>query len=207
MLEQEKLQLEATQKAVEITELVSTKDATSRSLLPTSIQPLEDTPTTIPLGATPSFVPTVKPSLTPTTELSLQEPSIRNGEESNLWISCDSNMDIEGRNFTWIGPDAGSCNISLLQNEFVVGAADRFQEFINAPPEETRCVAFLLHGPLNITISMKVAGGGNFHSAADLYNISYFEEKWIELDHHQTCNFNERGYDKITCTQDGCSQE
>jgi hypothetical protein len=174
------------------------------------VQPLiakstsSDTPTTSPTAnALKSQEPLPTETITPlpTSETSTQS--------SSSWIMCDDNFSVQGNYFTWIGPNAGTCQISLLDNEFIVGTADRYQENIYTPADETKCVAFLFVGPLGMNISMDKGGGGDFHSASTTYNERYFEDKWIELDNHVDCNCNpgHRCYEKITCTQQGCSTE
>jgi hypothetical protein len=98
----------------------------------------------------------------------------------------------------------GSCTIFLKSGEFVVGTADSgFQESIFCGMISDRCAAFLLKGPLQRTFSMDVAGGGDYYFATP-YNESYFEDKWKDLDNHETCSQSMRGYDKIECNQSNC---
>jgi len=66
-----------------------------------------------------------------------------------------------------------------------------------------RCAAYVFKGPLQISFSMDVGGGGDYYFAIP-YDEDYFRAKWVELDNHLSCNQYIRGYDKIECNQDGC---
>jgi hypothetical protein len=160
---------------------------------------------------TPTPTPTITPMPTntplPPTPTPQQMPKTGGGRAASSWISCDANSVIAEKNFKWVGPDPTSCDVSLHEGEFVVGTADRFQETVRSQVDNPRCAAFLLKGPLQITLSIGHGGGGDYHSAEEPYGSRYFEEKWHDLDNHPTCNFNNRGYDKVTCTKDGCIKE
>ena len=124
--------------------------------------------------------------------------------DNSSWIDCDRNFSYDGRHFTYEGKEKGTCSVSLESGQFLVGTADSsFQESIFSEMVSDRCAAFVLHGPLQLTFSMDIAGGGDYYFATP-YDDAYFNEKWTELDNHISCNRFARGYDKIECNQSGC---
>jgi hypothetical protein len=120
------------------------------------------------------------------------------------WKSCDSHYVVEKNHFTLKRDEEGKCSIGLQSGEYIVGTVDSgFQESIWTNMVTDRCAAFVLKGPLKLTFSMNIAGGGDFHYGR-AYEEKDFQQKWKDLDNHPTCNQTSRGYDKIECNQSGC---
>jgi hypothetical protein len=124
---------------------------------------------------------------------------------TSKWIICDENITTTPNTFTWIGPYAGTCTISLSQGEFVVGTADRFGKDANNEASDTRCVAFALLGPITYKITINHSGGGVYTTPPQVYAAEVnLKEKQTELDNHPECNKTVRGYDIWICDANGC---
>lgn len=158
---------------------------------PASVAP-EASPSILPTGTNAESVPlpdepTIPASVAVPTMLSesLPIPPTR-----SPWVVCvGTGTMVTSQNFT-IGQPAATCHFSLIAGEFVVGDADRFEEFVGQSADESPCIYFLIRGPVEVDLAFSNQGGGDYYATGgedEDFVADKLSEKMALLQSHTTC--------------------
>jgi hypothetical protein len=129
------------------------------------------------LGNNKQTVPT-NPGLTPSSEVAQSPQGFPNITDQH-WICTGESVVTNGTNVTI--QRLGTCHISLVQGDVLVGTADRFQQDVNLPEyPQPPCTAFVIKGPIEMDLQIWW-GGWDYRTNLDNSTIEqYLEVKRTE---------------------------
>ena len=138
---------------------------------------------------------TINSEITPTNIAQLQETSI------SIESDTQSEIQLPVRVISHeIIQDFGSSQLSLSENEVIVGTADRYQDnlSVNNPPY----TIFIVHGPIQTELSLFWGGWDEWANATQEHIDKEIASKIDELILEHAEDYETRGYRVIKCKND-----
>ncbi len=139
--------------------------------IPTSTSATEAVDSPVSIGSLPTLPPSTAQlkdsnatSIIATEIVATQQETIVFISQSN-WICSGEGVASDAQHVTI--ERLGSCHLSLLANEVIIGTADRFQDDMDLPEQpQPPCTAFAIKGPIEMDLRIWW-GGWDYHSNLD----------------------------------------